>query len=244
MPGRLYHIYCDESCTGKDHTHMVFGGIMLPADRVAAFEDSVPQWRERVNMRSELKWNKVTDNKLAEYKEFVHGIFRYIDKKELAFRSIVFKRCDLDHSTLRAKNNELGFNKLMFTFLFHCFLSRLFHGDRVLIFPDERHSYRPSELKRILNRKALAEWGWEEPVRSIEPVASHDKIVMQMNDVLMGAVGHQNNGRERVADCRPAKIELARFIAERARLTSLCVHTRQSAHFGIWQFQPRTKKAP
>ncbi len=245
MAGQKYHIYCDESCTDRCHSHMVFGGIMLPAATAKQLASLVGEWRVRKNMTSELKWQKITTYKFAEYKEYVHGIMRHIHRKEISFRSVVFDKQLLDYKTFHAGNRELGFYKLWFQFLNHCFLRRLFGGDTVIIFLDRRDTaYRLGDLQSALNTRMVRHAGWA-PVRKIEPIDSKRSEIMQMADVLMGAIGHQNNQLGAAANARISKVTIANYIAHKAGLPNLRVNTPQSAtHFGIWQFRLRTKKAP
>ena len=87
MPGPLFHVYCDESRQTQDR-HMVFGGIILPAEALAPFNDAMSLWRKSQNLMAELKWTKVSGQKLAEYKSLVDLFFSV--SGTLRFRSVVF----------------------------------------------------------------------------------------------------------------------------------------------------------
>jgi len=245
--GRTYHIYCDESSIGKRHSHMVLGGIMLPADQAISLTAAVAKWREKANMLSELKWTRVSKQKLQEYRAFVRGTMHYIGQKELWFRCMVLEQQHLDWRTFHGGDECLGYNKFLYQLVFKGFIPFLYSGDKVVIYPDERHSQDSlDELGRCLNRAACRTWGWNVgPVSKVEPIASQKNTIMQMNDVLLGAVAHQNNRREDVPGRDQAKVDLAAYVAELAALPNLRTHSRATrANFNIWQFRLRTKKAP
>jgi hypothetical protein len=67
--------------------------------------------------------------------------------------------------------------------------------------------------------------------------------MMQIADVLMGAVGFHCNGHHLVAQASPAKIELAEMIAALAGVRTLAVQTQRGAgQFEIWRFRFSGKK--
>ncbi len=66
----IYHICCDESRQSKDR-FMVIGGIIIPLNNVDQFNKTMQKYRTEQKMFSELKWSKVTNQKLVEYKRFV-----------------------------------------------------------------------------------------------------------------------------------------------------------------------------
>jgi len=69
----IYHIYCDESRQPKDR-FMVIGGTIIPSDNVDQFNKTLQKYRTEQNMFSVLKWSKVTNQKLTEYKRLKNNI--------------------------------------------------------------------------------------------------------------------------------------------------------------------------
>lgn len=70
----IYHVYCDESRQSKDR-FMVIGGTIIPSSNVGQFTQTMQKYRAEQRMFSELKWSKVTNQKLTEYKRFVEYFF-------------------------------------------------------------------------------------------------------------------------------------------------------------------------
>jgi hypothetical protein len=79
-----------------------------------------------------------------------------------------------------------------------------------------------------------------EPFRSIEPKNSKDSELMQINDIVLGAIGFQKNCYELKPDTRQSKKELAAFIAGKAGIANLKDSTDwRSKRFTIWNFALR-----
>jgi len=225
---------------------MVLGGILIPAENIFNFEATMLKYREEQNMRSELKWSKVTNQKYHEYRRFVDYFFALNNTDNLYFRSVVIDNHQVNHHKFNQGNKELGFYKFYYQLLLHCFGMPFFkEGEqtRFVVHPDHRNSdYKLNDLRLILNRGMSKKLGYEvSPFVSIEPKDSKHAELVQINDIILGAIGFQKNGYQLLAESRKAKIELAEYIAERAGLINLCNNTvRKANRFTIWNFQLRT----
>lgn len=77
-----------------------------------------------------------------------------------------------------------------------------------------------------------------DPVRSIEPRCSARENLLQVNDILLGAIGYQANDRDLVAGAKPERIALARHVADLAGVGHLRTNTPSTmTHFGVWLHQ-------
>lgn len=103
----LYHIYCDESRQSKDR-YMVLGGIIIPANNVAEFNQTMFKFRIEQNMKAELKWTKVSNQKLLQYKRFMEYFFALNNTDKLHFRSIIIDNHQVDHQRFSKGDKELG----------------------------------------------------------------------------------------------------------------------------------------
>lgn len=239
-PGTVWHVYCDESRQTQDR-FMVFGGIVIPVANVEPLNQAMSLWREAHKMHAELKWKKVSNQKFAEYKALVDLFFSLAGSGSLAFKSVVFDTSQIDYKQYHKGDRELGFYKFFYQFLLHNFGPYATSDeDRMLVFFDERHTkYKLSTLYTVLNRGIRKKYGRKaDVVRSLQVLRSHDCEIMQVADVLMGAVGYQNNDCHLRLGAKRAKIELAEYIAQKANLLSLKQNTPyRMRHFGIWLFQ-------
>ena len=100
----------------------------------------------------------------------------------------------------------------------------------------------------ILNRGIRKKYKCDrDVVANVEAVDSKKCDPIQVADVLMGAIGYQNNDCHLRPGARQAKIQLADYVAQKAYLLSLKQNTpRRMRHFGIWlfRFSGRKKKTP
>ncbi|MBK9671494.1 MAG: DUF3800 domain-containing protein [Bacteroidetes bacterium] len=142
---------------------------------------------------------------------------------------------------------EESFYKMFYQLLMHKFLKKYYDKDkdtRFIICMDERTtSYKLNDLKTILNsgiKKELSLPYECNPIRTVEPRNSKNSEVIQINDLIIGAIGFQKNGNHLLAGSRRAKIELAEYVAKSAGLLNLQNDTRWGQHrFEIWNINFR-----
>ncbi|QDU31674.1 hypothetical protein ETAA8_68340 [Anatilimnocola aggregata] len=221
--GKIFRVYCDESRTVQDR-FMVFGGIITSPECELKFTESIAAYRDLHSMHAEMKWTKVSNQKIGEYAEYVNEFFRVCRRDLLHFRSVVFDTTQIDYDTYHDGSKETGFYKLYYQFLLHSFAVYAANNeDRIQVFFDQRQSkHSLEEFRNILNRGVRKRFNRSvDIVSTVEPVRSHESELIQMADVLMGAVGYHQNDRHLVAGAKQAKVTLASHIAMINKLTSL-----------------------
>ncbi len=76
------------------------------------------------------------------------------------------------------------------------------------------------------------------PFVAIEPVESKQSDLLQISDLILGAMGYQKNGYPLLTESKKSKIELANYIAQSAGLKNLSENTlRNNQRFTIWNFK-------
>lgn len=238
----IYHVYCDESRQSKDR-YMIIGGIIIPSSKVENFNATMKQYRLEQKMFAELKWSKVSNQKLLEYKRFIDYFFALNNTDNLHFHCIIIDNHQVNHRKFNRGDKELGFYKFYYQLLLHSFGKRYCRAgadDRFVVHLDYRTtSYSLNKLKLILNRGMVKKYSINAaPFVSIEPRDSHKSELLQINDIILGAIGFQKNGYDLLADAKKAKKELANYIAEQAGLSDL---KKNSAwvrdRFTLWNFK-------
>lgn len=236
-PGRFLHIYCDES-RQQAHRYMVLGGVMFNRIYEPVFLDAFREYRAANRMHSEMKWQKVSTNKLTEYQRFVDLLFDY--RPYIHFKAMIVDTHQMDNHKYNHGDKDLGFYKMMYQLLLHSFGRHLNAEDRCIVTLDQRttHQYKLSTLAKILNNGLRKKYRFEyDPVRNIQAVDSKKSDFIQLADVLMGAVGYQANDDDLRINASPAKIELLRHITQRTGLLHLKQSTpRTMLHFSLWYF--------
>jgi hypothetical protein len=240
--GRFLHIYCDESRQTADR-YMVIGGLIIDRAHEVRWAELMARYRDEYNMHAELKWSKVSRQKLPEYKALIDLFCRV--NRAVHFKAIVVDTHEIDNRRYNKNDAELGFYKLMYQFLLHSFGSYLHPADRCLVFVDQRTTsrYKLSTLCAILNNGLCKKYPrLERPVRNIQALDSKSSDLIQLADVLMGAIGYEMNGANLRVGAKEAKVLLARYIAECLGLPHLQTQTaRGRLEFSIWHFHFRRR---
>lgn len=115
-----YHIYCDESRQTKDR-FMVIGGIIIPQENVDAFNQTMEKFRQEENMWAELKWSKVTNQKLSSYLRFVDYFFEQNKTDKLHFHAVIVDNHHVNYKKLGQGDREAGFYKFYHELLLQSF---------------------------------------------------------------------------------------------------------------------------
>ena len=237
---RFLHIYCDESRQTADR-YMVLGGIITLRENEPRFAEAMALYRQSQNMRAELKWTKVSDQKFAEYRALIDLFFSV--NPLFHFKAIIVDTQEIDNRRYNKNDAELGFYKLMYQFLLHSFGADLRPDDRCIVFLDQRTTshYKLSTLCAILNNGLRKKFDFaHNPVRNIQPLDSKDSDLIQIADILMGAIGYEMNGAHTRTGAKRSKVLLAEYIAQKAGLVNLQQPTpRSQKNFSIWHFHFR-----
>src|SRR5260370_20558605 len=124
----IHHIYCDES-RQSDERFMVLGGIIIPEASIEIVRDTMRKYRDTEHMHAELKWTKVTNQKIAKYMTFVDYFFALNNKNKVHFHSMIFDSHEFDHHKFNAGDKDLGYYKFLYQLLLNCF-GRHYHKDK------------------------------------------------------------------------------------------------------------------
>lgn len=226
------HVYADESRLKGDR-YMLIGGLWIPAHAEGALRSDIAQLRTDRRLTAELKWTKISRAKIPAYQDLVDLFMAHC---EAAFHCIVIDVTLLDYDTFSRGDDELGFYK----FYFQLISRKLAPGYQYLVFTDarrNRRAYRLDVLKICTNRWWAKQQGIPEaaPVRAVEARNSKQEDLIQLTDVLLGAVGYVWNGHAE----SPAKLNLIQHIEQRLGGVSLGQGTsRRTPKFNIWHWQP------
>ncbi|MGV8084397.1 MAG: DUF3800 domain-containing protein [Coriobacteriia bacterium] len=184
LPGCEYFIYCDESRHTSDPSdrYMVIGALSCPASRKRDLVRRIHNLRAVHATQGEFGWKRLSPNKRAFYRDLMD---LFLQEEDLQFRCIVVNR-----ATFVAEDMELGFYKLYYQMLVH-WLSPECSYRLYLDFQQNREQGRFRTLRDILRRKLSG----RAQIRSLEPVDSSELPLMQLADLLIGAVGYAANGR-------------------------------------------------
>jgi len=186
-----FEVYCDESRQELFKTrpsgeyYVLIGGLWIPAERRPDFKAAIRSLREKHDVKGEFKWNRVSPSRLPFYRALVRLFF---DQEDMRFRVIVLPLENLDSVTVHAPEHEpdceLMFYKFYYQLLHHWILDQNVYR----VFVDvrtNRAGNRVQVLQRCLGYSNLLS------TVSVQALPSDELDLMQLADVLIGAVGYK-----------------------------------------------------
>ncbi|MEP7221319.1 MAG: DUF3800 domain-containing protein [Novosphingobium sp.] len=232
----LHDIYCDESSQTR-HRYMAMGGLIIPTGRVIQAEALFATLRLPELPSGELKWGSVSNGKLEAYRRMVdaffgHDIFRGVD-----FHSTIIDTSQQDHQRFGGGDRDKTFNKELYQLAAK--FARLYPRALFHLYPDERQTtHRPGELRDILNHGRRKNGDRRDfPYRRCHFRNSRHTPLLQIVDILLGAITYRVNGHANAIDASPAKVELSRYILTAANITNVMRDTARSGKFTVWHRQ-------
>lgn len=186
----LINVYCDESCH-LEHDHqqvMVLGAIWCRRDAARAVAERLREIKVRHGLSAgyEVKWTKVSPSK-AQF--FLDMVDYFLDDDDLHFRALIVPdKGQLRHREFGQTHDD-WYYKMYFDLLkviidprhrFHIYLD----------FKDTRGRAKIAKLHEVL---ANAHYDFSRRiVERIQTVRSHEVELIQLTDLLIGAVSYIN----------------------------------------------------
>lgn len=202
-----YILYCDESSTKGEKYSDFFGGSIVEASKLNAIERELNEKKQSLNINAEVKWTKVTGNYVNKYCELIHLFFDYVRNGDIKVRIMFRKNSDQYRPGEQPIKDERYF-KLYYQFIKNSFgfrTDKSITGEYyVHLFLDELpdHSSKANEFKRYLcelpNTQDMRGSGLHIRKRDIGEVKSHDHIILQCTDVILGAMNFRLNELNKV----------------------------------------------
>ncbi|MCK4632953.1 MAG: DUF3800 domain-containing protein [candidate division Zixibacteria bacterium] len=185
-----YNVYCDESCHLENDGSeiMVLGAVWCPADTVSAAFTRIGEIKAKHGVKSntEVKWTKVAPNKEQMYLDLLDFFF---DDDSLHFRAlIVSQKSKLSHDRFE-QDHDTWYYKMYFTML-QAILTR---NDQYRIYLDIKDTLGPAKIRKLREVLATNMKDYDSSVvRRMQTVRSNEVQLIQMADILSGAVCYAN----------------------------------------------------
>ena len=235
-------VFCDESRPTGRERYLVIGGVTTSRGRVQIMNNKLAALRESTGVKSqELKWTKVSASWLDKYRTFVDYFFDELDRDCVRIHCLIVDRYKVDHKKFNAGDCELGFYKFYYQLLLHCFGKPYGEGGNQLrVFPDRRGtSYNVSRLRDILNNGVAKKFNnYSRPFLAVQPQDSKAHDLIQLADILIGAIGYQKNRWHLQPGASSGKRQLMAHIARRAGVYDLGQNTLYfKRRFTVWNLR-------
>ncbi len=186
----LYNVYCDETCHLENDgiNVMVLGAVWCPQRKLKEINQRIKEIKVRNNVSPtmELKWTKISPGKLDLYKDLVNY---YFDDDDLHFRALIIPdKSKLDHQRFNQTHDE-WYYKMYFDML-----KVIFHPtDRFEVYIDikDSNSYHKAQKLREVCSNSMYDFS-QSIIQRLQPIRSEEVQIMQLTDILIGAIAYEN----------------------------------------------------
>jgi hypothetical protein len=185
----VLHLYCDESrhLPHDREPFMLMGLVCCPAEKVREYHRELRDLcrQQKVSDQFEVKWAHLHPGKLALYRAWLDW---FLAKADVSFRAIVLPdKRDLYQKLPEDRRDDLYYR------LYSQLLRNEMLGDeaRFRVFMDQkdtRGGKKVAALQQLLRAQAGDEVG--ENVLGLQQAQSHEIRLLQLTDLLLGAVGY------------------------------------------------------
>lgn len=238
----IVNIYCDESCHLQNDKEkvMALGAVYCPESKKKEIFERLFELKRKHNLIPkvnnnpktnrpyfELKWSKVSLTKINYFKDVIDYFF---DDDDLNFRVLVVpNKSNLDYEK---------YNHTHDTFYYKMYFSML----KVILNPEKSHHIY-IDIKDTRSREKVHKledvlrtdkYDFEkEIIKKVQQVKSHEVELIQLTDLLVGAISYVNRGLNN----SKAKTILIEHIRHRSKysLTKSTLIRAQKMNIFIWE---------
>ena len=188
------NIYCDESChlLNDGHEVMTLGALWCPLERRREISVRLREIKARhgIPVSTEVKWVKVSPAKVAFYQDWLDYFF---DDDDLRFRALVIPhKSALLHGEFGQTHDE-WYYKMLFTLV----SPLLKPENRHRIYLDHKDTHSGTKAAKLHEVLCSSSYDFDRSIiERVQPVVSHEVELLQLCDLLIGAVGYANRGLE------------------------------------------------
>jgi hypothetical protein len=228
-----YNIYCDESghLPNDAQPNMVLGAVWCPLERVGGYSQALRKLKKDYGLspQLEVKWTKVSPAKVEFYLALVDFFF---DQADLRFRSLVVPdKSKLDHAAFE-QDHDTWYYKMYFSML-NMVITPIDRFRIYLDIKDTRSAEKTRKLHKVLCNNI---YDFDSSVvERVQTVRSHEIELLQLADLLIGAMQHVGRGPMK----NGAKDALVRRIQERSHysLVKSTLPSEKKFNVFIWRAQ-------
>ncbi|HEX2845399.1 MAG TPA: DUF3800 domain-containing protein [Chitinophagaceae bacterium] len=184
---KTFNLYCDESChlENDGQSYMLIAYTSSAFNQVQLHQEKIKELKAKHNFRAEIKWSKVSHGQYPFYSELLDYFFA----SDLVFRAVVIEKSKIDNCRFAQSFDEFYY-KMYYQLLNHK-ISMENNYNVYLDIKDGLSAQKVKKLKEILNIKYSK-------IRNLQNIRSHESLLMQVTDLLMGAISYYLRGHKQV----------------------------------------------
>lgn len=231
-------LFCDEA--GKDtDRYLAVGGVVVTQEDAPKIRDEFIRRKKLLGFNAEAKWNFTRKSTLPKHTSLVRWAFELIRKRELLFHCLLvdFQRFDHDLRVDGGKAESL--KRMYYQLILHRLCKK--HGREydLYAYVDQAKELKGLDLMRHgLNSEADKRYRCNGALKTIEMRVSDNEPLLQLNDMILGAICAQKNRRFEEVGAGQPKANFAGFVLGRSGLENYDTDTPPSvSDFTIWNLK-------
>lgn len=189
----MVYIYCDESCH-LEHDNakaMLMGAISCPSGEKNRIYKEIREIKAKHDLSTwaEIKWKGVSASKLPFYLELIDY---FANESALSFRAVVVKdKSNLNHAKYNAGSHDLWYYKTYFYLLD----AMIGYTEEYRIFIDIKDTSGGPKTRKLHDVLCNNKYDFKhEVIKEISQIRSNESEILQLTDLIMGAIGFYHNG--------------------------------------------------
>jgi len=227
----IYNVYCDESChlERDGQPVMVLGAVWCPLEKSREISVRIREIKTShgLSPKFESKWTKVSPAKQGFYLDLLDYFF---DDDDLHFRALIAPdKTKLQHE-LYGQDHDTWYYKMYFDML----KVILDPHSRYRIYVDIKDTRSGAKIAKLHDVLCSSIYDFEyQIIERVQTVRSHEVEVLQLADLLIGAVSYANRGLHENA----AKLAVVKRMIERSgySLTKTTLLKENKVNLFMWQ---------
>ncbi|MBQ6293769.1 MAG: DUF3800 domain-containing protein [Lachnospiraceae bacterium] len=184
-----YNIYCDESChlPNDGESKMILGSIWIDQKRVREINDTIRSIKHSHGIHNEMKWVKLSTAREAAYLDLVNYFF---DCKELHFRALV-----VDNKNEYKEFASQTYDDWYYKMYFHMLNNIISSDNEYNIYLDIKDTKSKSKIAKLREVLSNSHYDFSRTmIDKMQVIQSHEVEIMQVVDILIGALGYYSRG--------------------------------------------------
>lgn len=183
---KTFNIYCDESTHLENDgmPYMLIAFVGSPYNQMKQHKKAISDLKTAHNFKGEIKWSNVSNSK----SEFYNQLIEYFFATDLFFRAIIVRKEQIKKDIPGSTYDDFYFK--MYYQLLHHKLSMEDTYNVYIDIKDTRSHKKIKKLKEVLSYNAS--------IRNLQSIHSYESGLMQLADLLMGAINYHLRGLNKV----------------------------------------------
>lgn len=230
---KRYNVYCDESCHLEKDTSpiMILGAMYCQEERKKQIYDEIRAIKTKHNISSffEIKWTKVSESKIDFYLELLDYFW---NNQDLLYRGLVASgKQSLDHDKYNGGDYDLWYYKMYYRML-DPVISQNDKYHIMVDIKDTRGGKRVAKLREVLCNNIYD--FKKEVIDQIGQINSKESEILQLADLINGALAFYHRGLADNADSNQGKVKFVRALQRYVDLDNNTRYGQRKFNLFIW----------